>query len=163
MPLLARVLNTSCCVWLIACVCCVTSVYCHLSIYDRRVSINQGFNWRMFKVLPYSARASPGNIVYVEYMCMHACMCVYVCLVWFYYMVYSMCCKHLVTVHSFLFQIMNDRNFISQMVKIILFSIIIWYPIFLILFVLSGVFIFLDKIHMIWRIFLTYFNTHPYW
>jgi len=52
-------------------------------------------------------------------------MCVYVCLVWFYYMVYSMCCKHLVTVHSFLFQIMNDRNFISQMVKIILFSIII--------------------------------------
>lgn len=145
------------------CVCCVTSVYCHLSIYDRRVSINQGFNWRMFKVLPYSARASPGNIVYVVYMCMHACMCVYVCMVWFYYMVYSMCCKHLVTVHSFLFQVMNDQNFISQMVKIILFSIIVWYPIFLILLVLSGVFIFLDKMHMIWRIFLTYFNTHPYW
>lgn len=33
----------------------------------------------MFKVLPYSARAFPGNIMYVVYMCMHACVCVCVC------------------------------------------------------------------------------------
>lgn len=162
MPLLARVLNTSCCVWLIACVCCVTSVYCHLSIYDRRVSINQGYNWRMFKVLPYSARASPGNIVYVVYMCMHACtcMCVYVCLVWFHYMVYSVLQT---SSYSTLLPV-SDYEWLKLHITDGQNHTVLYYcmiPYISDTFRPIRCFNFFSKLHMIWRIFLTYFNTHP--